>query len=63
MGKTFRLNKDDQKEGMFKRLQNIEGKNEEQLQAIKYQGKKLLDAIKNTEPTLKSLKAIIFFSI
>ena len=48
---------------MFKRLQNIEGKNEEQLQAIKYQGKKLLDAIKNTEPTLKSLKAIIFFSI
>ena len=63
MGKTFRLNKDDQKEGMFKRPQNIEGKNEEQLQAIKYQGKKLLDAIKNTEPTLKSLKAIIFFSI
>ena len=63
MGKTFRLNKDDQKEGMFKRLQNIEGKNEEQLQAIEYQGKKLLDAIKNTKPSLKSLKAIIFFSI
>ena len=32
--------KDDQKEGLFKRLENIKNKNEEQLQAIKDQGQK-----------------------
>ena len=42
MGKIFNkgLDKDDQKEGLFKRLKNIEDKNEEQLKAIKYHGKK-----------------------
>ena len=35
------LDKDDQKEGLLKRLKNIEGKNEEQLKTIKDQGKKL----------------------
>ena len=36
MGKTFNkgLNKDDQKEGLFKRLKNIEDKNEEQLRLL-----------------------------
>ena len=33
--------------GLLKRLKNIEGKNEQQLDAIKDQGKKQLDAIKN----------------
>ena len=41
LGKIFTkgLNKDDQKDGLFKRLKNIEGKNEEQLKVIEDQGK------------------------
>ena len=35
------LDKDDQKEGLLKRLKYIEGKNEEQLKTIKDQGTKL----------------------
>ena len=37
LGKIFNkgLDKNDQKEGLFKRLKNIEGKNEAQLKAIK----------------------------
>ena len=34
------LSEDDKKEGLFKRLKNTEGKNEEQLKAIEDQGKK-----------------------
>ena len=34
------LSKDDKKEGLFKRLENIKDKNEDQLQAIKDQGEK-----------------------
>ena len=33
------LSEDDKKEGLLKRLENIEGKNEEQLKAIEHQGK------------------------
>ena len=42
LGKIFNkgFNKDDQKQGLFKRLKNIEGKNQVQLQAIKDQGEK-----------------------
>ena len=42
LGKIFNkgLDKDDKKEGLFKRLENIKDKNEEQLQAIKDQGEK-----------------------
>ena len=49
MGKVFTkgLNKDDQKDGLFKRLTNIEGKNEEQLKAIEYHGENQLKAIKD----------------
>ena len=36
------LSKDDKKERIFKRLENIKDKNEEQLQAIKDQGEKQL---------------------
>ena len=41
LGKIFNKGsrKDDQKEGLFKRLKNIEGKNEAQLQAIEDQEK------------------------
>ena len=51
-----------QKEGLLKRLKNIEGKNEGQFKAIGDQGKKQLDAIKNIETDSKSLKTINFFN-
>ena len=65
LGKVFNKgldNKDDKKEELFKRLKNIEGKNEVQLQAIEDQGKKQLDAIKNINIGSKPLKTIAFFS-
>ena len=42
LGKIFNkgLDKDDKKEGLFKKLKNIKNKHEEQLQAIKDQEKK-----------------------
>ena len=36
------LSEVDKKEGLFKRLKNIEGNNEEQLKAIEDQGKKTI---------------------
>ena len=44
LGRVFNkgLSEDDKKEGILKRLENIEGKNEEQLKAIEDQGKKQL---------------------
>ena len=59
MGKIFNkgLDKDDQKEGLFKRLKNIKDKNEEQLQTIKDEGEKQLKEIKNIDK-YKTLKAI-----
>ena len=55
LGKIFNkgLSKDDKKEWLFKRLENIKNKNEEQLQAIKDQGEKQLKDLKS-----KTLKAI-----
>ena len=43
------LSKDDKKEGLSKRLDNIKDKHEEQLQAIKDQGEKQLKELKNIE--------------
>ena len=40
------LKEEDKKEGLLKRLKNIEHKNEEQLKVTEDQGKKQLDAIK-----------------
>ena len=59
MGKIFNkgLDKNDQKEGLFKRLENIKDKNEEQLQAIKDQGEKQLKQLKNIDKS-KTLKVI-----
>ena len=59
LGKIFNkgLSKDDKKEGLFKRLENIKDKNEEQLQAIKDQGEKQLKELKNIDKS-KTLKAI-----
>ena len=58
LGKIFNkgLDKDDKKEGLFKRLKNIEDKNKEQLKAIEDHGKKQLDT------DSKSLKSISYFS-
>ena len=59
LGKIFNkgLSEDDKKEGLFKRLKNIEGKNEVQLQAIKDQGEKQLREIKNINKS-NTLKVI-----
>ena len=48
LGKAFntRLDESDKKEGVLRRLENTEGKNKDQLDAIKEHGKKQLDAIK-----------------
>ena len=57
------LEKDEhKKEWLFKSLKNIDGKNEAQLKAIKNQGKKQLDAIKNINMSSKPPKTIGFFS-
>ena len=56
------LKEEDKKEGLLKKLKNIEDKNEEQLKAIKDQGKKQLDEIKNIKTDSKSSKMIGFFS-
>ena len=62
MGKVFHkgLSDNDKKEGLFKRLKNIEDKNEEKLKAIEDQGKKQLKKIKHINIVSKSLKTISF---
>ena len=64
LGKIFNkgLSKENKTEGLFKRIKNIKGKNEEQLKAIEYQGKKQLEEIKNINVSSKPLKTISFFS-
>ena len=59
LGKIFNkgLSEDDKKEGLFKRIKNIENKNLTQLQAIKDQGEKQLKELKNIDKN-KTLKAI-----
>ena len=49
-----------EEEEPLKILKNIEGKNEQQLKAIKDQGNKQLNAIKNIDIESKFLKAISF---
>ena len=62
LGKIFNkgLSKDDKKEGILKRIKNIEGKNEEQLKLIEDQEKKQLEEIKNINIGSKPLKTISF---
>ena len=60
LGRIFNkgLNKDeDKKEGLLKRLKNIEDKNEQQLQVIKDQGGKQLEQLKNFDKS-KALEII-----
>ena len=58
LGEVFnkRLAESDKKEGLLKRLKNLEGKSKDPLDTIKDQGEKQLDAIKNQGE--KQLKAI-----
>ena len=59
LGKIFNkgLDKDDKKEGLFKRLKNIKDTNLTQLQAIRDQGEKQLKELKNIDKS-NMLKAI-----
>ena len=59
LGKIFNkgLDKDDKKEGLFKRLKNIKDTNLTQLQAIRDQGEKQLKELKNIDKS-NTLKAI-----
>ena len=59
LGKIFNkgLDKDDKKEGLFKRLENIKDTNLTQLQAINDQGEKQFKKLKNIDES-KTLKAI-----
>ena len=54
------MSDNDKKEGLSKRLKNIEDKNEEKLKAIEDQGKKQLKKIKHINIVSKSLKTISF---
>ena len=49
LGQVFNkgLDTSDKKEGLLKRLKNIEGKNEQQLEAIRSQGCRQLEAIRD----------------
>ena len=59
LGKIFNkgLSEEDKKEGLLKKLKNIEDKNEQQLQVIKDQGGKQLEELKNIDKN-KTLKII-----
>ena len=66
LGKIFNKGLDedkDKKEGLLKRLKNIEGKNEKQLQVIEDRRKKQLDTIKNINISSKPLNKISFFLV
>ena len=59
LGKIFNkgLSEEDKKEGLLKKLKNIEDKNEQQLQVIKDQGGKELEQLKNIDKS-KTLEKI-----
>ena len=51
----------DKKDGLLKRLKNIEVKNEEQSKAIENRGRKQLDEIRNISSESKTLQEINYF--
>ena len=59
LGKIFNkgLSKEDKKEGLLKKLKNIEDKNEQQLQVIKDQRGKQLEQLKNIDKS-KTLELV-----
>ena len=52
------LDESDNKEGLLKKLKNIKGKNEQQLEAIKDQGERQLEAMSSHDGTKKKKKKI-----
>ena len=62
LGKVFSkgLDESDKKEGILKRLKNIEGKNEQQLDAIKDQGKKQLQILAKKTNQVDDFKNVSF---
>ena len=58
LGKVFNkvLYESDRKKGLLKRLENIEGKNEQQLEVIKDQGERQLEAFSSYDAKNKSQK-------
>ena len=56
------LGESDKKEGLLKRLRNIEEKNKEQLDETEYQGERQLDVIKNYSAKKESFKELEFSS-
>ena len=63
LGKFFNkcLKEEEKKEGLLKRLKNVEDRNEEQLKAIEDQGNKQLNTIKIISTGSKPLKTISYF--
>ena len=51
----------DKKDGLLKRLKNVEVKNEEQSKAIENRGRKQLDEIRNISSESKTLQEINYF--
>ena len=62
LGKVFDkgLDESDKKEGLLKRLKNIESKNEQQLDAIKDQGKKQLQILAKKTNQVDDFKNVFF---
>ena len=65
LGRVFTkglYNKDDQKEGLFKKLKNIEGKNEEQLKVLKDQSEKqpIISKVKNPNFNNVSFRNLLY---
>ena len=68
LGKVFNkgLDESDKKEGLLKRLKNIESKIKDQLDAIKNQGQKQLDAIerqKESKPKIIGKDKIVYLDL
>ena len=62
LGKVFNkgLDESDKREVLLKRLKNIKGNNEQQLEAIKDQGKKQLQILAKKKDRLDDFKNILF---
>ena len=62
MGKIFNkgLKEEDKKEGLLKRLKNIQGKNEEQLKAMEDQGTNNWKKLKTSRQTQNHQRWLVF---
>ena len=60
LGKRISLDESDKKEGLLKKVKNIEGKNEQQLEAIKDQGKKQSQILAKKKDQVNDFKNMFF---